>query len=112
MAMVGGLGRAKPANAAVQSICDQMRREVEQKTGRSFITFRAVQYKTQVVAGTNYFIKVYVGYNEYAHLCVYQPLPYTNEPMSLTAVQLGRTRQDEIKHFEPSKPSSPFLCKV
>uniref|UniRef100_A0A668RSY7 Cystatin domain-containing protein n=1 Tax=Oreochromis aureus TaxID=47969 RepID=A0A668RSY7_OREAU len=52
--MCGGLTEEKQADEAVQNICDA----VKQKTGRNFEVFTAKSYKTQVVAGTNYFIKV------------------------------------------------------
>ncbi|XP_075053540.1 cystatin-B-like [Mixophyes fleayi] len=97
----GGLGVVKPADDAVQSICDQMRKQAEEKTGRSFSILQAVEYKTQTVAGRNYFIKAHIGSEEFIHLRVYEPLPCYNEEMSLTAVQLGKTRGEEIKHFEP-----------
>ncbi|XP_075054361.1 cystatin-B-like [Mixophyes fleayi] len=99
MSMVGGLGDVQPADSEVQSICDQMKKQVEEKTGRSFSIFNAVEYKTQTVAGTNYFIKVFVGSEQYIHLCVYQPLPSADQEMSLTDVQLDKTKDDEIKYF-------------
>uniref|UniRef100_A0A668RAX2 Cystatin domain-containing protein n=1 Tax=Oreochromis aureus TaxID=47969 RepID=A0A668RAX2_OREAU len=55
--MCGGLTKEKQADEAVQNICD-MKPHAEQKTGRNFEVFTAKSYKTQVVAGTNYFIKV------------------------------------------------------
>ncbi|XP_039457338.1 cystatin-B-like [Oreochromis aureus] len=56
--MCGGLTKEKQADEAVQNICDAMKPHAEQKTGRNFEVFTAKSYKTQVVAGTNYFIKV------------------------------------------------------
>ncbi|KAL4001054.1 hypothetical protein ACER0C_006353 [Sarotherodon galilaeus] len=56
--MCGGLTEEKQADEAVQNICDAMKPHAEQKTGRNFEVFTAKSYKTQVVAGTNYFIKV------------------------------------------------------
>lgn len=35
-----------------------MKAELEKKTGKSYAIFKPVSVKTQVVAGTNYFIKV------------------------------------------------------
>lgn len=87
MPMCGGLGDAKQADEKIQKICDQVSRKkgitgyyietgpvfndddvavivsqmkphAEQKTGKNFSVFTAKSYKTQVVAGTNYFIKV------------------------------------------------------
>jgi len=36
----------------------QVRAEVETKAGKNFAEFVAVEYSTQLVAGTNYFVKV------------------------------------------------------
>ncbi|XP_075053541.1 cystatin-A1-like [Mixophyes fleayi] len=99
MPMVGGLGAVKPADDAVKCICAKMKKKVEEKTGRSFSTFDAVEYKIQTVAGKNYFIKIHAGSEQYIHICVYEPLPSADQEMSLTDVQLDKTKEDEIKHF-------------
>ncbi|XP_064412921.1 leukocyte cysteine proteinase inhibitor 1-like [Latimeria chalumnae] len=67
--------------------------------GQTFKIFDAKYYKTQVVAGTNYFIKVHVGGTEYAHLRVFEPLPRTHEPVSLTAIQVPKSEDDELIPF-------------
>uniref|UniRef100_A0AAX7U5R0 Cystatin domain-containing protein n=1 Tax=Astatotilapia calliptera TaxID=8154 RepID=A0AAX7U5R0_ASTCA len=58
MLMCGGLTEEKEADEEVQKICDAMKPHAEQKAERNFKVFIAQSYKTQVVAGTNYFIKV------------------------------------------------------
>ena len=35
-----------------------MREDVEGKAGKKFVEFVAIEYTTQLVAGTNYFVKV------------------------------------------------------
>ncbi|KAM4794957.1 cystatin-A-like [Rhinophrynus dorsalis] len=101
MPMCGGLGGAKPANPEVQAIVDEIKEELEKRSGQNFCTFKAVEYKTQLVAGTNYFVKVHAGDQDYVHVRIYKMLPHAQEKLSLTAFQLGRTREDEIVHFEP-----------
>uniref|UniRef100_A0A3B4F903 Cystatin-B n=1 Tax=Pundamilia nyererei TaxID=303518 RepID=A0A3B4F903_9CICH len=98
MLMCGGLTEEKEADEEVQKICD-MKPLAEQKTGRNFEVFTAENYKTQVVAGTNYFIKVYVGGNEYVHLRVYEKLPAYGGTLELTDLQHPKTQNDSIEYF-------------
>lgn len=82
--LCGGTTEAKDANEEVQKICDQVghfkivdtltgcetmchkplflqiKSHAEGKAGRKFDVFIAKSYKTQLVAGTNYFIKVII----------------------------------------------------
>ena len=54
----GGLTEARPATAEVQEIADQVKAQLKEETNDKYEEFEAVVYKTQVVAGVNYFIKV------------------------------------------------------
>lgn len=77
----GGVGDVKKADAKIQGIVDnvillkltsylkkilfllyiyQLRAQVSQKCGKNFQKLTAINYKSQIVAGTNYFIKVYI----------------------------------------------------
>nr|XP_034953315.1 cystatin-A-like [Zootoca vivipara]XP_034953316.1 cystatin-A-like [Zootoca vivipara] len=97
--MAGGLTDASPSTPDVQQLADKMKSQIEQKENKVYTVFTAVEYKTQVVAGTNYFIKVDVGQGEYLHLRVFQPLPHKNEVPSLTAYQAGKTASDPLNYF-------------
>ncbi|XP_068122371.1 cystatin-B-like [Hyperolius riggenbachi] len=99
MAMCGGIGNAKAADAEVQAICELFKAEVEAKSGKKFGTYEAHSFKTQLVSGTNYFVKVHVGNEEYVHLRIYKKLPCHNEEKSLTSHQLGKTKEDPIEYF-------------
>ncbi|NXL65041.1 CYTB protein, partial [Chordeiles acutipennis] len=77
----------------------QVKPQFESRENRTCGMFKAVVYKTQVVAGTNYFIKVQVSDHDYVHLRVFQSLPYENQGPSLVAFQTGKTRDDPLTYF-------------
>ncbi|CAK6972883.1 cystatin-B-like [Scomber scombrus] len=60
--LCGGLAAENPADDAIQKICESMKPHAESKAGKSYDVFNAKSYKTQVVAGKNYFIKVIIIY--------------------------------------------------
>ncbi|XP_075707135.1 cystatin-B-like [Rhinoderma darwinii] len=100
MPICGGLGSAKPATEEVQGLCDQVKAEVEEKHGKKYPTYVATEYKTQPVSGTNYFVKVHVGDDEYIHLRLYKTLPHAGAQLSLSCTQAGKTKEEEIVHFQ------------
>ncbi|XP_066502011.1 cystatin-B-like [Hoplias malabaricus] len=97
--LCGGTTEAKDANDEVQKICDEMKPHAEEKAGKKFDVFIAKSYKTQVVAGTNYFIKVHTGGDDCLHLRVYKSLPHAGEKLELHSVQTTKTCNDPIEYF-------------
>jgi len=69
--LVGGYDDWKDANDDVQSIADSVRSSAEKLKG-SFLVFKAVSYKAQVVAGMNYRIRMDVGMPTYLEIVVYK----------------------------------------
>jgi cystatin-A/B len=55
---VGGLNAAKEPTPEVQALVDQLGSEIKSQAGGEYPHLKAVSYRSQVVAGTNYFIKV------------------------------------------------------
>lgn len=100
MAMCGGTGELKQADKEVQQICDQVKEEAEKKAGSKFPEFVAVSYKTQVVAGTNYFIKVNVGDGNFIHLRVYKKLPHAGSTLELSALKTGMKEDSALEYFQ------------
>ncbi|XP_005090623.1 cystatin-A1 isoform X1 [Aplysia californica] len=97
--MPGGLVEDKEADQSVQTLIEQVREALETKAGKTFSQYKAVTYRTQVVAGTNYFVKVQVDADEYVHLRVFKPLPNENRLPELSAYQLCKTKDDELQFF-------------
>ncbi|NXA92723.1 CYTB protein, partial [Melanocharis versteri] len=77
----------------------QVRPQFESRTNTICAVFTAVECRTQVVAGTVYFIKVQVSDAEYVHLKVFQSLPYENKGPNLVSFQTGKTRDDPLTYF-------------
>ncbi|CAM9652979.1 unnamed protein product [Bubo scandiacus] len=97
--LCGGTSAARPATDETQRIADEVKPHLEAKEGKTFDVFTAVEFKTQVVAGTNYFIKVHVGNDEFMHLRVFRSLPHENQPLSLHSYQSSKTKHDELAFF-------------
>ncbi|XP_018430297.1 PREDICTED: cystatin-B-like [Nanorana parkeri] len=97
--MCGGTGAVKAADSTVQELCDQVKAELEQKHGKQFDTFVAVSYKTQLVNGTNYFVKVQVGDEEYYHVRIHKALPHEQGKVTLSTSQTGKTKEEEISYI-------------
>lgn len=99
MACCGGPTPAKPAIPEVQEVCDLVRAEVETKAGKNFAEFVAVEYSTQLVAGTNYFVKVHIGSEEYMHIRIFKPLPCNEGNPQLHSFHVGKTKTDNLGYF-------------
>ncbi|KAM9839210.1 cystatin 14a, tandem duplicate 2 [Aulostomus maculatus] len=97
--LCGGIGSAIEADEAVQKICDEVRPDAEIKAGKTYDVFTAKKYKSQVVAGTNFFIKVHVGGDDHVHLRVFRSLPHAGAALSLTDMQHCKSHSDAIEFF-------------
>ncbi|KAM9225842.1 cystatin-A [Dugong dugon] len=95
----GGLTEVKPATPEIQEIAIEVKPQLEEQTNRTYEEFEAVEYKTQVVAGLNYFIKVQIGDNTYIHLKIFKSLPGENQSLTLIGYQTGKSKHDELKSF-------------
>ncbi|XP_017670168.1 cystatin-B-like [Chiroxiphia lanceolata] len=97
--LCGGVSAVRPATDETQQIVQEVKSQLEEKEGKTFDVFTAVEFKTQMVAGTNYFIKVHVGNDEFMHLRVFKSLPQENKPLSLHSYQGSKTKHDELAYF-------------
>lgn len=56
--MTGGLGAIRERDSDIEQIVEKMRPVLEEKSGKKFESLEPVNYKTQLVAGRNFFVKV------------------------------------------------------
>nr|ADF87935.1 cystatin [Eriocheir sinensis] len=95
--MPGGLSEEKPMTPEVQELINEVRPDVEEHLGRPVSRFEGLNYKTQVVSGLNYFVKVDIGDNEVVHIRVYHTFDGTN---TLNGVQHFTDKLDRpISYF-------------
>jgi len=92
----------KPATEKHQALADGVKAAVEAKTNQEFSMFKVIHFKSQVVAGTNYLMKIQVSEaaNGFIHLKIYEPLPHTRQPAELhehSDIVLGKTLEDPIE---------------
>ncbi|XP_032535333.1 cystatin-A-like [Chiroxiphia lanceolata] len=97
--IAGGLSPPDLPTQEVQDITNQVKLQFRVRVNGSYDIFRAILYRTQVVAGTMYFIKVQVNGVEYVHLKVFVGLPAENVYPVLVNFQTGKTRNDPLDYF-------------
>mmetsp|Transcript_120488 Transcript_120488/g.179962 ORF Transcript_120488/g.179962 Transcript_120488/m.179962 type:complete len:97 (-) Transcript_120488:8-298(-) len=96
MARCGGIKAATEATEETQTILNGVKGSIEEKLGKTLDTLEAKTVATQVVAGTNFFIKAHIGSGEYIHARIFRSLSNTTE---LHSIQTGKTADDELSYF-------------
>ncbi|XP_059139384.1 cystatin-B-like [Physella acuta] len=97
--MCGGTSDVKEANEEIHELVKEIRGELEKKVEKTYPDFKAVSFKSQVVAGTNFFVKILVNDGEYVHVRIFRPLPHTNEGPKVHSYQENKTKDDALEYF-------------
>ena len=82
MMMCGGFGSDRQPDDEVRGICNEIKPHVESHLGVSYTEFEPVSYQTQVVAGTNFLIKVKTN-DGLLNVKVHRSLPHAGLTLSL-----------------------------
>merc|ERR1712048_127105 len=92
-------GKALP-NEGGPEFLEKIRHLAEERAAKEglikgqFESFKGVQYRTQVVAGTNYFCKVMTGPEQYIHLTIFEGLG--GAPSEITEMSGFKKLDDEL----------------
>jgi cystatin-A/B len=92
----GGTSHTKPMTDDVKELCEKVKPEVENSFGKVFTTYFPHSYKSQVVAGMNYFAKVKIDEEEFMHVKIYKH--FSKEAIYISH-QHPKGEHDEIEYF-------------
>ena len=95
--MPGGFGDVYECTEEIIILANNMKEKVENILGEKYEVFEPVLYTSQVVAGTNYNIKVHVGEQRFIHIKIYVPLPVYNAPNELLECESDKTLADPLR---------------
>uniref|UniRef100_A0A1A8JQG5 Cystatin-B n=1 Tax=Nothobranchius kuhntae TaxID=321403 RepID=A0A1A8JQG5_NOTKU len=99
---LGGYSDIKPATDETQNICDAVKSNVEENTNKTYLEFKAVEYRVQIVAGVTYLIKVHVGGSDFLHMYVFQG------PLLEGKADTKLKRVERHKNEDPLEPIRPY----
>lgn len=94
--MLGGLSSLKEVDNEIIDIVNSLKNNFEEENYKTEL-FEAISYKSQVVNGTNFFIKVQTD-KEFIHLKVYKKIKQL-EPLNISDLQNEKLKDDEINYF-------------
>jgi cystatin-A/B len=98
--MCGGVSQStNPADQSIRDLLAECKPEFQTKTNLKLDRYDPICYKTQVVAGTNYFVKVEVSENVFVHARIFKGLPHQGSSVSIHSIQENKTLEDSLEYF-------------
>uniref|UniRef100_A0A3B4ZU07 Cystatin-B n=1 Tax=Stegastes partitus TaxID=144197 RepID=A0A3B4ZU07_9TELE len=84
---------------SLQQLYNNVKSHIQEQTNKMSEEFRAVTYREQIMAGTDYFITVHAGGSSYLHMIVSGKLLCPGGKCELTGVEEGHTKDDPLEPF-------------
>jgi len=97
--MPGGPSDVAAADADTIEICNVIRGHLESQVGSNFSEYVPVEVRKQVVAGTNFFVKIHVGGGDHVHVRIFRPLPPNHTSPQVHSFQAGKSVGDSLEYF-------------
>ena len=94
--LAGGWNESSGLTEEEYTMVTELRHQVQEKAGKEFAHFHPTAIRKQVVAGTNFFVKIQVSDTEFIHVKIFRPLPYTQQGPEVNEVHLEKTQHDEL----------------
>ena len=95
--MLGGHSQIRDADEDETAMFVSLKGEVEGRTSEQYSEFEIVGCTSQVVAGTNFWVKVRTN-NGHVHVKIFRPLPHTGQPATVNEVHTGQTVDAPFNH--------------
>ena len=83
MMMCGGHTQARVPDDDEKAMVAALKAEAEAQLGSQYTEFEAVALTSQVVAGTNFQVKIRTN-TGFVHIKIYRPLPHTGQPPQIS----------------------------
>jgi len=99
MKKVGGLSELKKKDDLVQKMIKELKDDIQKKLDKTIEQLDVDSYKTQIVAGTNYFIKVQINNEEFIIVKVFQDLPHNQSKIELVSLKDKVDIDEHISYF-------------
>ena len=101
MTLCGGLTDVKSEHCEELANAVQTHHaEICEKAGVTADKLNVVHYSTQVVAGTNYFVKLQADDTDvHVHARIFKGLPHTGGKTQLHSVEAGHSATSELKYI-------------
>jgi len=89
--MLGGFKNVQKADDFIKNLVKKEKANIENKLDATFTVFEPIEYKQQVVAGMNYFIKIKTDNDECLFVKIYVPLKQSNKSNLILTASRGHS---------------------
>lgn len=91
MSMVGGF-KQEEVTAYIQELVNELTSNINTTINAPNSTWAINGVWTQIVAGKNYFLHLTSNNNTKISVCIFRPLPHTQQPPEVALLELGHTQ--------------------
>lgn len=92
----GGFGQAREVDDNIRSHLNTLKEKIEEHLNATFSVFEPLKYTSQVVAGSNYLVKIKVDGEKYIHVKYHKPLPCNGTELVLMQATQGHTLDSNL----------------